>query len=315
MVSSRILKGAGCLAIAGAVGVIVIYGGGDKEEICEDESPIGFYGDHKNHCLNIEDKIINDYTYHPYESSDSSESSPIFKNIKNGVKNISDVEDEFCTPYLNVLNQNSVEDTYTLDDVKKNNIFYSMAYAQYYGLTNYADLKEKDLKIPSIFDGGINCSVANSQIFIKESVGENENLIPTFNLNKTAKSINYFAIFASCNNGNMDVEFTFSLYKKESNDKYTRYKFIFDVNIGGNSVGIPSFFGGYFEDFIDENSNQFEPSNLEGCSIISVSYKIKENGLHPNTPLENEEKYKFGFLKLYEVLLPESTWYEKGLSN
>ncbi len=309
MVGSRILKGAGCVAIAGAIGVIVIYGGQEKEEVCGDESPIGYYGDKESHFPkeNIEVAEDRNYTYYPKEleanetenidssqeilSNEMKNSPHIFVNPQTGVKNISDVEDTFCEKYAEKLSN------YDIEDVRKNSIFYNMAYAEYYGLIDYANLNQK-IRIPYIFDGGINCSHAKSQIYIKESVGENEDLIPTFDLEKKATSMEYFGIYASCNDGNMDVEFTFSLLKKDTDNKYTRYNFVFDVNIGGNTQGeYPSFFGAYFEDFAG-----FDTNNLKDCSVISISYKIKENGWHKSG---NEE---FAFLKLYEILLPESNW-------
>ena len=296
--TNRFLFGAGCILIAAGVAIIALFGGEEADEICTDESPVGFYSE--KHHPSFEIGEGRDLTYH------LSDETKVFSNPKTGVKEMENKELTFCSEYTSYYNEQIDDESlkYIPEDMIKNyNWKYANAYAWYYGLTRSASLSK--LKIPYIFDGGINCFTSGSQIYIKESAGENENLIPTFDLKKSAKSMEYFGIYAASAYGNLNVELTFSLLKKDNDKKFTRYNFVFDANVNKSNGMVPSFYGAYFEDF-----EGFDKSLLEGCSMISVSYKIKENGwiYTPEPELAEEDIPTFGFIKLYEVLLPESTW-------
>jgi len=43
--TNRFLFGAGCILIAAGVAIIALFGGEEADEICTDESPIGFYSE------------------------------------------------------------------------------------------------------------------------------------------------------------------------------------------------------------------------------------------------------------------------------
>lgn len=290
--TNRFLMGAGCILIAAGIAVIALFGGGEKDEICTDESPIGFY--EEKHHPDITVKPENDFTFYLKEGKN------IFNNPKNGVKNIEEKELEFCTAYAEKYNKNLNDETlkYNPEDmVASYGWKYANAYAWYYGLEEYASLSK--LKVPYIFDGGINCFTSGSQIYIKETNKENT-LIPTFDLKKSAKSMEYFGIYAASAYGMLDVEFTFALLKKNQDKTYTRYDFTFNSKVYESNGMYPSLFGAYFSDF-----EGFDTSSIKDCSMISVSYKINNWMYTPKTEAETQD---FGFIKLYEVLLPESTW-------
>ncbi len=279
----NIILGAGCLVIAAAIAVICIFGGKEADKICGDESPVGFFekDDMPKFTLGEE---------HAYTASADS----IFLTPKE-VKNISEKEMEFCTLYAEEMNKSIQDEDMKWkpeEMVERYDFRYANAYAYYYGLKSYAGLS-RNVKMPYIFDGGINCFVPKTQIYIHETNDTND-FRPVIDLKKEVKSLDYFAIYASSAYGTLEIDFTFSLYKKV--DKaYEAYHFTFPATVQHVETK-PIFYGGYFEDF------GIDKSLLNGSSMIGVSYKIK------NWSYDGNEEGSSPFIKLYELMLPESQW-------
>lgn len=283
-----LIIGGGCIVIAAAIAVICLFGGEKGEEICNDESPVGFFEkkDQPKFTLSNPDAT-------PYVISEDL----LFNNPKEGVKN-KEEERTFCSIYADELNKSLEEDQkMTVDQVINGTWQYHNAYASYYKMKTYASLSGK-VKFPQIFDGGINCSVAGNQIYVHET-NEKYDFTPTINLRKSAKKVEYFGIYAASAYGTLNIDFTLSLLKKEESGSYYQYSFTFPATIYKSNGMIPTFYGAYFEDF------GIAKEDLVGCSMLSFSYHIES---WDYTPAEGEQMPEEPFLKLYEILLPNSEW-------
>lgn len=284
-----LLIGGGCIVIAAAIAVICLFGGKKGEDICNDESPVGFF-EKKNQpkfTLSNPDAA-------PYEVGNEF----LFTNPKDGVKNMREKENTFCSLYADELNKNLSDDQkITVEQVINGSWQYANAYASYYQMKKVASLSSK-VKFPQIFDGGINCAVNGSQIYVHETNAKYD-FSPTINIRKNLKSVEYFGIYAASAYGTLHVDFTLSLLKKESGSVYHQYGFTFPATIHKGNGIIPTFYGAYFEDF------GIDKEELAGCSMISFSYAITS---WDYTPSSQEETPEEAFLKLYEILLPESEW-------
>lgn len=286
--SKGLIIGGGCIVIAAAIAVICLFGGEKGEEICNDESPVGFFEEKNQPKFTLSNPETS-----PYTISDDL----LFKNPKDLVK---DKEEErtFCTIYADDMNESLDEDQkMTVDQVINGTWQYNNAYASYYKMKTYASLSGK-VKFPQIFDGGINCAVAGNQIYVHET-NEKYDFTPTINLRKSAKKVEYFGIYAASAYGTLNIDFTLSLLKKESSGTYYQYSFTFPATIYRSNGMIPTFYGAYFEDF------GINKEDLAGCSMLGFSYHIQA---WDYTPTAEEETPEEPFLKLYEILLPESEW-------
>ncbi len=283
---NNLLIGAGCILIATAIAIICVFGGKEADEICGDESPIGFF--EQKHMPSF---VIKENGEHDYRSSD------IFLSPKEA-NNIEEKELEFCTIYAEEMNKSILDEDLKWDPqqmIKQYDFRYANAYADYYGLKKTASLT-KSVKMPYIFDGGINCFVPKTQVYIHET-NENYNFKPTIDLKKEVKSLEYFGVFASSAYGVLNVDFSLSLYKKVGNE-YEAYHFTFPAIVSHVNTK-PLFYGGYFQDF------GINPEELVGCSMIGLSYTINS---WDYTPSSSEDAPQEPFIKLYELLLPESEW-------
>ncbi len=285
MQKKNILLGGGCILIAIAITIICCFGGEEANEQCGDSSPIGFFTED-----NMPSKKVSNEFY--YQIIDETK---IVKNPKD-INGISDMELEFCTYYLNS-HQGLLSYGYTVETIRNETFQYQSAYTYYYGLKKYANLK--NLEIPYIFDGSMNCLEQKAtQIYVNQYDEEN-NFRPIFDLKRQVKSLDYFGVYAACSFGNMDIDLTFSLYKKLPDKTYQAYHLTLPVTINKGNGIYPTFIAAYFNDFgINENE-------LIDCSMLGISYTIKS---WDYTPQPGDPDDARPFMKLYEVLLPNSTW-------
>lgn len=287
--SKGLIIGGGCIVIAAAIAVICLFGGEKGEEICNDESPVGFFEKKDQPKFTLSNPGSTPYVI----SNDL-----LFNNPKDGVKNMAEKEETFCSIYVEELNKSLSEDQQvTVEQVINGTWQYANAYASYYKMKRVASLSGK-VKFPQIFDGGINCAVAGNQIYVHET-NEKYDFTPTINLRKSVKKVEYFGIYAASAYGTLNIDFTLSLLKKESSGTYHQYSFTFPATIYKNNGMIPTFYGAYFEDF------GIAKEDLADCSMLGFSYHIQS---WDYTPTAEEETPEEPFLKLYEILLPESEW-------
>ncbi len=282
MIKNRLLIGGGCLLLAAAIAVIAIYGGEEEEETCLDESPIGFYDEHvKNHPLKGCEIIDIDY-------KTLKENEAIYTSCKEAT-----IDDETFKAIGEKYLKNHSEVT---SEHYNNNLAwrYPMAYAEYYGLNKAYNVKEKN-HINYIFDSSINCFAGKNQIYIHQTDGVKYKERATFELSKSLSRAKSFGLFMSSATSTLNVEINFSIIKKVADKKYESHNLIFNRDIAPGNGMTPPYCEINFDSF-----EGFDSAIISGCNTISVSYKILNEIDHD---AENED-----FIKLYEILLPNSSW-------